>query len=475
MENFIAPIGPMFISAIAQQEGHKTYLCEMNHEDPIERIGELKPDIVAYSSSTGEAKHYIRINKIIKEKFPKIFTIMGGPHSTFFPEMIHKTTLDAICIGEGEYAFRDLLRAISAGRSFDGMPNIMTKSGNSYTVRNLIEDLDSLPIPDYGLMYDNTPMGKSPLKSFIVSRGCPYQCTYCFNPAWNKLYQGKGKIIRRNSVDRVIENIQKVREKWPLSTVKFYDDIFSYRTDNWLEEFSQKYKKYVNLPFFILTRADLLTEEMVKLLKYAGCRTISMSIEAGNPEIRNKILKRNMSDEDIVRAHRICKKYGIYTFTNCIIGLPQTTIANDIESIDLSIKSRVTWAEFLIFYPYPGTALGNQTINMGFYTPDYDRMHTSYMYRSELICFTDKEKNAQQNIAEFGAVVVVLPWLRNLIVNHLIYWKHNRFFIFLYWLIKMYIIRNKIYVTKTNLSESLQIYLRSLRQEVFRHTQEKVK
>ncbi|OGS24089.1 MAG: hypothetical protein A2297_05370 [Elusimicrobia bacterium RIFOXYB2_FULL_48_7] len=465
----------MCISAVALKEGHQTFLCEINNEDPFKKIEEIKPDIIAYSSSTGESKHYIRLDKEIKAKHPGIFSIMGGPHPTFFPELINDTTFDAIFTGESDGAFSDFLQAYCAGKPLEGIPNVITKKSTPRNLRNLVEDLDSLPIPDYGLMYDNTPMGKSPLKSFMVSRGCPYKCTYCFNPTWNKMYEGKGKIVRRMSVDKAIENIVKVRERWPLSTVKFYDDIFSYRADEWLEEFAKKYKKEINLPYFILTRCDLLTEDMVKLLKASGCRTISMSIEAGNPDVRNNLLKRNMSSEDIIRAHRLCDKYGIYTFTNCIIGLPNTKIEQDIESIDICIKSRVSWSEFLIFYPYPGTVLGDQTINMGLYTPDYEKMHTSYMYRSELNCFTDKEKNAQQNIAELGAVATTLPFLRNLIVKRLIWLKHNRFYIFMYWLVKMYIIRNKIYVTKTTFKESLRIYWRSLRQEVFRHTPEKVK
>src|SRR3989339_69255 len=236
MENFIAPIGPMCISAVALKEGHQTFLCEINNEDPFKKIEEIKPDIIAYSSSTGESKHYIRLDKEIKAKHPGIFSIMGGPHPTFFPELINDTTFDAIFTGESDGAFSDFLQAYCAGKPLEGIPNVITKKSTPRNLRNLVEDLDSLPIPDYGLMYDNTPMGKSPLKSFMVSRGCPYKCTYCFNPTWNKMYEGKGKIVRRMSVDKAIENIVKVRERWPLSTVKFYDDIFSYRADEWLEE-----------------------------------------------------------------------------------------------------------------------------------------------------------------------------------------------------------------------------------------------
>ena len=374
IESFIAPLGPMVISAIARKAGHETFLCDMRKEDPLARTEALNPDIVAYSSSTGESKHYLRLNVRIKERFPELFTIMGGPHPTFFPRSVMESTLDAVCVGEGEGAFRDLLNAISAGKAIAGIPNVVSKGETEpSSVRDLVADLDSLPLPDYPRVYDATPMGRYPLKSFMAGR---------------------------------------------------------------------------------------------------GCRTISMSIEAGNPDIRNNVLGRNMTDGQILDAYRLCEKYGIYTFTNCIVGLPESTIEKDVESVDLSIKAKATWAEFPIFFPYPGTELGDRVISMGMYPPDYARMHTAYMYRSPLSCFTKREKHAQMNLSVLGAVAVVFPRLRNLIVTRLIFMRHNRCVTFLYYLIKMCVLRRNIYMPETGMLTSLRIFLGSLRQEIFRHEKE---
>jgi anaerobic magnesium-protoporphyrin IX monomethyl ester cyclase len=468
-ENFMAPLGICSLSAVAKKSGHQVYLCEMNSEDPLKRIVELKPDLVAYSSSSGEAKHYLKLNQFIKDRFPGLFTIMGGPHPTFFPDVIKDSTLDAICIGEGEGAFVELLEALQNKKDIGSIPNIMTKESRQINIRCLLEDLDSLPHPDYDLFFGINSFGSYPLKSFMNSRGCPYHCTYCLNHAWNKLHAGKGRIVRRHSVGYVIEGIERVREKWPLSSIKFYDDIFSYQADAWLEEFSRAYKERIGLPFFALIRADILNEEIARLLKAAGCRTLSMSIEAGNQEIRNRLLKRSMTDEQLIKAHEICRKYGIFTFTNCILGLPETTIKNDLESIDLAIRCKVDWAEFAVFYPYPKTELGQYCIDKGYYHPDYERMHTSCMSVSPLSCFTDKEKALQRNLCTLGAVAVVFPVLRKVVYGCMIKLKHNRFYTFLYYLTKMYVFRRKIYVTKTTFSNSVRIFLRSLRQELYRH------
>jgi hypothetical protein len=132
----------------------------------------------------------------------------------------------------------------------------------------------------------------------------------------------------------------------------------------------------------------------------------------------------------------------------------------------------VDWVEFLIFHPYPKTELGEKCIQLGMYAPDYDRMHTSYMYTSPLKCFSAKEKNMLRNLSTLGAVAVVLPRFRNLIVNHLIRWKHNKIFTLAFYIIKMRVIRKKVYVTRTTFWNSTGIFLRSLKQELFRHESE---
>ncbi|MDD5254680.1 MAG: hypothetical protein PHR11_01335, partial [Candidatus Omnitrophica bacterium] len=145
------------------------------------------------------------------------------------------------------------------------------------------------------------------------------------------------------------------------------------------------------------------------------------------------------------------------------------TIANEIESLDLAIASRVTWLECPIFQPFPGTELGEYVVAHGYYAPDYDRMHTSYQHKSVLNCFSEREKEIQMNLSLLGPVAAVFPWVRNLIVRYLIYAPYNHLFTLAYYLIKMQVLRNKIYVTRASWWRSLGIMARSLRQEWFKH------
>jgi len=473
--DYIDPIGIMLLSALVKTNGHTTHLGILDRENILNKIDDLKPDIIAYSASTGEHKYYLEINKIIKSRFKNVFTVMGGPHTTFYPECIKDNTLDAICIGEGEEAFIELLSELEKGRNISKIRNIVTRSGPNNGIRELYVDLDNLPFPDRELFYENTEMGRFPLKSFMASRGCPYPCTYCFNHAFRDMYRGKGRVIRRHSIDYMIEEIRRVKDRYVLGFVKFSDDIFVYRADEWLEEFVRKYRKEIGIPFCCLTRTDLLTDEIAKLLKQAGCHSISMSIEAGNPYFRNNVLRRNMSEEQITRAFHFCHKYDIKTFSNNILGLPFSTTENEIETLDLNVRCRVSFAEFPIFHPYPRTELGNFCIEKGIYTPKYEDLHMSYMNKSPLSCFTEQQKNIQRNLSRLGALVLLFPFLRNIVVNHLIYLPYNKLFFLCYYLTKIYLNKTRVYPSRIGIRDLVRLFLKSTKLENFKLSDERFK
>ena len=229
-------------------------------------------------------------------------------------------------------------------------------------VRPYIEDLDSLPFPDRALVYERDPIAaRSKIKHFLTGRGCPYNCTYCFNHALSEIYRGKGKRFRQRSVDHVIEEIRWVRDRYPLEFVVFVDDTFVL-SNEWLAEFAEKYPRQRSaLPFFCNTRANLVTAEQVRLLKEAGCHSVSMGIETGNDRIRNELLKRRMSREQILEAARLIREGGLHFTTTNMIGLPTSTLEDDFETLALNVEARPSYAHVFIFQPYPRTELGEFT------------------------------------------------------------------------------------------------------------------
>ncbi|MFH0983980.1 MAG: cobalamin-dependent protein [Candidatus Omnitrophota bacterium] len=405
------PIDPMqieLLSALAKREGHETFLNILQHKDLVADLERIKPDVVASSGKTGEHNTFLKVNRFIKETYgDTIFTIMGGPHPTFnhsgmqlhgetdhefqvFREKLalardrskhhliqrhvvaEKSGLDALCIGEGEDAWVELLRALDQKGSIDSIPNIVTPTNRK--VRPVPEFrarrtfLDDLPFFDREIVYDKTFLAHFPMRSFMASRGCPFCCTYCFNFDWNQLYQRAGKLQKihnRYTVDRLIAEvkhwmeIERKKGYAPTQFIKFYDDMFEFRVSPWLVEFAEKFPKEVGIPFSCLVRCDIFAkeqpdgsikenEEVLLLLKKAGMRSINMSIEAGNNFIRENIFVRNMTEKEIRAAFAMMKRHKIGIFANTILGIPAPVIPrrddpdfvpNLIRSIDQTEKA----------------------------------------------------------------------------------------------------------------------------------------
>ncbi|GMR05355.1 MAG: radical SAM protein [Thermodesulfobacteriota bacterium] len=473
---YIDPMGLMLLSALAKERGHVTMAAVLADKNLTAKLKSFKPDIVAFSAKTGEHKYYIAANDTIKSIDSGIFTIMGGPHPTFFPEIIETHPFDALCVGEGDDAWPELLDALEAKKSIDAIPNIVTrknfKKGTPPAMRMRRRALDDLPFLDRDLFYRTTRLGRFPMRSFMVGRGCPYKCTYCFNHRYNLLYKGNGKLTSRMSVDRLISEIKDMKEKYETQFIKFYDDIFILKDDEWLDEFAERYPREVSIPFHCLMRANLLTEPILIKLKKAGLASLSMSIESGNDEIRNEVLKRNMSRETMTEAFDLCVKHGIPTFSNTIFAIPGSSLADDIKSLDLNIRCKVTLGEFPLFFPYPATELANYAIKRGDFDGNYDKLHMSYQSLSPLTCFTDREKLLQRNLSMLSSVCLWKPSLRNLIVNHLIKLPLPRTYFFAYYLAKAYLVKTKIYPMRFSFLNTIRSIYESFVLENFKHSEE---
>ena len=126
--------------------------------------------------------------------------------------------------------------------------------------------------------------------------------------------------MRRRSVDDLLAEIKEVAQHYPVARfVRFADDVFVVnKEDEWLEEFAERYPKEIGLPFYCLIRCNALTENVARLLKKAGCKSFSMSIEAGSERVRNDIMKRNMPDAMVRHAFALARKYGINAWGNSI-------------------------------------------------------------------------------------------------------------------------------------------------------------
>jgi radical SAM superfamily enzyme YgiQ (UPF0313 family) len=467
------PQGILLIGSVLKKAGHRVSLVVAAEEDPVEAAIRLRPDVVGYTVYTGPHTWYLELNQRIRARLPGVFSIFGGPHPTFFPEMIERDGVDGICIGEGEYATLDLLNALEndgddAARLTElAIANWWFKL-NGEVVRNPLrplltgEELDALPFADRELVYAAHEQSRlTKIKPFITGRGCPYDCAFCFNKAYSDLYEGQGRRYRRRSPDNVIRELQEVTTRHDVRFVLFMDDTFILQ-DKWLNEFMTRYRAEVGLPFWCQVRANLVTDEKVALFKDAGCVSVSFGLEAGNDRLRNAVLNRNMSREEILGAAEILRRHDITFMTNNMLGLPTGTLEDDFETLDLNAQCRPAYANVFLFQPYPKTALGEWAYEQGWMMGSFDDLSGSVSDDTVIKFGNEAEKQQIENLQKLFALGVEFPWLLP-VIRRLIRLPTNQLFWLAYKVWKGWAIKNRMFpfrMTPKEYLESALYYMR---------------
>jgi anaerobic magnesium-protoporphyrin IX monomethyl ester cyclase len=458
------PHGILRVSAALKQAGHTTDMVVATEEDPVEAALRIKPDVLAYSVYTGTQRYYLDVNRRIREQLD-VYTIMGGPHPTFFPEIIEEEGVDAICIGEGEHATVDLINALEKGDAVEGIPNWWVKSNGRIHrngLRPLVADLDELPVADRELLYRAHPLSRQrKLKPFITGRGCPYNCSFCFNEAYSQLYEGKGRRTRRRSVENVIREIQEVRKEYPLDFVLFLDDTFIINR-KWLHRLAKRYKEEVGLPFWCQVRPNLVTEEKVALFKDMGCVSVSFGLETANDRLRYEVLNRHITKEQILKACRILRKHGIKYSTNNMLGLPTGGLETDLETLDLNIECRADYVNVFLYQPYPKTKLGEMALREGLMTGTFDDLSGSVSDDTVIKFGSEGERRQIENLQKLLSVTAEFPFLKSLVVR-LIKLPPNELFWLVYKGWKGYAISRRIYPVRMTLREWFGALLQFMR------------
>ncbi|MCG2712074.1 MAG: radical SAM protein, partial [Candidatus Omnitrophica bacterium] len=188
--------------------------------------------------------------------------------------------------------------------------------------------------------------------------------------------------VRFRSVDNVIQEILSVIKLYPQTKlIGFYDDILALKKE-WFKEFTQKYKQQIKLPFRCNMRANYLAnEDITSMMHEAGCRRVIIGLESGNEELRNGILQRNMSDDVLIQAAKLCKKYGIEFATFNMVGLPGEGADQLLDTVKLNVRLDTDFTYTSIFYPFPKTSLHKLCEDKGLLT---DRVITDYVEGSSL-------------------------------------------------------------------------------------------
>ncbi|UCD57588.1 MAG: B12-binding domain-containing radical SAM protein [Candidatus Hydrogenedentota bacterium] len=354
-------LGVMYLSASLKQAGHEVqaFIRERSEEALAREVLEFAPDLVAFSCTTGIHHWALHFAGLLKRYRP-VPTIFGGPHATFFPELIEQPSVDVICRGEGEEAIVEIADRLDSGKPIDGTLNCHIKR-NGQIVRNdlrpLIGDLDCLPNPDRSVYRAKYPYLDKTQAAFMAGRGCPFRCSFCFNHALRKLYEGRGRFVRVRKPERVVDEIVEAKSRWNLRTIYMQDDTFIL-DKRWVQEFSELYRERVGLPMLCLVRADQADEASIAALKRAGVKNIFFGIESGDETLRNELLKKGVTDQDIYRTAALLRKHGIRFRTYNMVGLPGETLQQALKTLRINAEIRTDFPWCAIFHPFPGTELG---------------------------------------------------------------------------------------------------------------------
>jgi len=455
------PLGIMYLSSALKQRGHAVDIADANDHHALgHKVREFQPDAVLYSVRTGYHKGYMKVNRQLKERFPHLISIFGGNHPTFYPQMIlNEQAIDAVCIGEGEAAIVEFMDRLGRRGNYEETPNFWVRRDDQIFKNKpgrLIEPMDAIPFPDRDLLNAFPMVRTFPVRNFITTRGCPYDCTYCFNYAYyNNIYKGLGKRVRRRTVENVMQEIEAEYRAHPFQAAQFEDDIFVYDT-HWIREFGQQFSKRIGKPFTCNVRVELMDEERSRLLKEAGCVSVWLGVEAGDETIRKDLLGRSNNDNVTFRGIRNLQKQGIHVSTENILGLPKTNVAHDFKTLDLNLQLRPSFANPSVFQPYPQTPLGDTAREAGVFSGNYDDIPDFY----EGSCLAVKHLQEIVNLQYLFSLTVEFPWLRRFVPT-LVKLPFGELYKRLMLLYKGYVLTHRIVPMKMSFKEMAHVARRA--------------
>ena len=438
-------IGTMSLGAVLLEQGYKCAVFMGQEEAELEKqVERYDPQLLAFSCLTGGHQWALAVAARLKAHLD-LPVIFGGMHPTIFPEVLSQPQVDFVCLGEGEYALAELMADLQGGAAGDSIPGIWCKRHGEVMqnpVRPLIKDLGKLPVPEWSLYLSHENLRGNPTKHFMVGRGCPYRCTFCYNDALRRLCAPRSVYVRLRPVKQVLREICMVRENSPLKTVVFDDDTFTHNR-HWLEDFLPAYRREVGLPFVCNVRAEQVSRDTVKLLAQAGCFRVCMGIESGSEVIRRQVLKKHFSNEQVIRAARLLKAHGIKILTNNMVGIPDETLEQALETVSLNILIKADYPWCAIYQPYPRTPLAEYAASRGYlHQLDPDAFKPTFFENSLLRM---KDIKAIVRLQKLFYLAVVWPWSLPF-VRKMVHWPLDRLYhlIFLLTFAYRYMLSNRL-------------------------------
>lgn len=384
-----------------------------------QRLNSLNLELHCHVWSTGTPtiENDLNLSELIKGIKPSIKTAVFGTHITVLDRecMKKNLTLDAVIRNEPEYTIQEWIDAVINKNGFEHIKGLTYRDIKGIVIRNpprkYISNLDELPFPDWRLINTNSyrlPLKGEPYLMITPLRGCTFPCTFCTCQTYY------GEKLRLRSVTSIINEIKYDIEKFGIKNFFFWAETFTINQKFVKELCKEIILSNIHIKWTCSSRVDTIDQETLALMSESGCWMISYGIESFSPEIL-KVVKKNISPEQIREAIRLTKYNGIMATGHIIIGLPGETV----ESAKLTIKAvkelDLNFAQFYCAVPFPGSELYNTALNKGWLKKqDFGNFRQEKAVMSlPTITIDEVERIRTQAIKEFyGRFMVIKNILR---------------------------------------------------------------
>ena len=356
------PLGLGYIASACNNQGigvecMDMNLSNLNNYQILDIIRKNKYHIVGIGGFAMQLRSSIELINFIKENCKDVTVILGGVQvwgcEQFFMD---NSKADVICIGESEIILPDLVHAIYAGKDFSHISSIIYRK-NDKCVQNdgisFVENINKIPIPEYNVFqmesyikgnYHSVPNKRT--IDFLCSRGCPYKCNYCINSK-------KPVKVRYRSPENILSEIRFLKNHYGINDFSFCDENFTINKKMAFE--ICKVIQNENITWVTSCRADNIDEEILLVMKKAGCRMLIIGFESGSEKILKSMNKR-VKLETYSYAITLLRKHGILFYANFMIGMPDETEETIRETEKFCIANNLIFSSSYVT-PFPGTQL----------------------------------------------------------------------------------------------------------------------
>ncbi len=354
-----------------RSQSHRTCieaLANKNHfvwREVKRTLEDVKPDLVGITALSVQYGAAVKVGQIVKEWRPDCPVIIGGHHVTYLPNetMLSAPVFDLAVLGEGEATFLEVCR-LHRERANPDFKNVLgvayRKNGDVFITppRQLCNDLNSLPFPRRDINLYPETYTKQQLGGLIYGRGCPWDCRFCSS---KKFWQRR---VRMRSPENCVGEINSLMNQYGLRRFMFWDDAFSVRRKEIIEFATRVIESKERFTFTAATRADLIDQELVELLRSAGCTELKLGVESGSPRVL-EMIRKNLDLNVLREAVKIVKAGGINLGLFFMAGLPYETLEDLNQTFDLIKELDADNVAFNIFDPMPGSDLYQEAIDLG--------------------------------------------------------------------------------------------------------------